>query len=161
MEQKTETQSQEKPTCQPGHEWGNTVLVVEDGTKAIETYTKVFGFELKGEIKNKEDKFLMARLSYHNFELLLFDHESSGGAHAWETPKRSGVTSPVSFYIYREDIDELVKKAKASGLEVTQEPDLKYWGDTTCVIKDQDGYGWEFAKFTADFNPSKAPEYWQ
>lgn len=146
----------QRPTKQEGYTWGTPCIIVSNGQKAIDTYTKVFGFTVDQTMNDKTGAINWAKLSYKDFGLHIFDSKNgSETCSKSQSPKTSGVPSPVSIYLYNDDVEGIVKKAKAQGLEIIQEPEVMFWGDNRCIICDEDGYIWNIAKNVADFDPSK------
>ena len=66
--------------------------------------------------------------------------------------------SPVSFYIYVDDVEAQFKRAKEAGATVAAELTDQFWGDRTCAFACPEGHKWSFAQNVADFDPSKAPQ---
>lgn len=146
----------ERPSKQEGYGWGTPCLMVEDGERAIEICTRVFGFRLDNSMKDQSGKVSFAKLSYKDFGLHLCDiHSSCCGENQRQTPKTLGVVSPVSLYLYSDDVEAVVERARKHGLKVIQEPEVMFWGDKMCILEDEDGYIWNFAKNVADFDASK------
>lgn len=147
--------NQNRPTKQEGYTWGTPCIIVSNGQKAIDTYTKVFGFTVDNSMNDKTGAINWAKLSYKDFGLHIFDSKNaSEECSKAKSPKALGITSPVSLYLYNDDVEGIVKKAKAHGLEIVQEPEVMFWGDKMCIIRDEDGYLWNIAKNVADFDPS-------
>lgn len=151
-----------RPTKQEDYTWGTPCIIVNDGQKAIDTYTKVFGFTVNNTMNDKTGAINWAKLTYKDFGLHISDlknasEECTKACGKAKSPKALGVPSPVSIYLYNDDVEGVVKKAKAQGLEILQEPEVMFWGDKMCIIRDEDGYIWNIAKNVADFDPSKMP----
>lgn len=147
-----------RPTKQEGYTWGTPCIVVDDAEKAIETYTKVFGFTIDNAMKDKTGTTNWAKLSYKDFGLHISDGMcGTDDCAKFKSPKALGVTSPISLYLYNDDVEAIVEKAKAHHLKILQEPEVMFWGDKMCIIVDESGYIWNIAKNVADFDASKMP----
>lgn len=148
-----------RPTKQPGYTWGTPCLMVENAEKAIETYTQVFGFTADNTMKDENGKINWAKLSYKDFGLHISDFNAAGCGEQknYKSPKVLGIPSPVSIYLYNDNVEAIVEKAKKHSLQVIQEPEVMFWGDKMCIIMDENGYIWNFAKNVADFDPAKMP----
>jgi predicted lactoylglutathione lyase len=45
----------------------------------------------------------------------------------------------------REEVDELIERARGNGAEITREPSETFYGGYAGVFRDLDGHGWEVA----------------
>ncbi len=59
-------------------------------------------------------------------------------------PARDG-SSPVVIYVYVEDVDKTVERARAAGAQVLIPPKDQFWGDRTAWITDPSGHVWTIA----------------
>ena len=109
------------------------ILVVPDVQKALQTYTRVFGFE---------------RLRYFdgNDEYVALDRSGAQlhvmkGAHA--NPNHRHATHVADVFVWVDELDDLVAAARDAGLTITRGPqryDSTPLATTEVVIADQDGY---------------------
>lgn len=119
-------------------------LVVKNGKKSIEFYTKAFGFkEHEGTAVDESGDVQHAMLQLGECTVMLSPEGAFGMAH--KTPESSGVPSPVGLYIYVENVDKLYEKAIAAGAKSLNKPEDAFWGDRFCRVEDIDGYEWSFA----------------
>lgn len=153
----TQQSNQNRPTKQPGYTWGTPCIIVENCQKAIDTYTNVFGFTVDNTMNGKDGAINFAKLSYKDFGLHISDGSCSPGNQKFQTPKMSGTPSPISIYLYNDNVEDVTQKAKTHGLTIIQEPTRMFWGDQMSILLDQDGYIWNFAKNVGDFDPSLMP----
>ena len=68
--------------------------------------------------------------------------------------------SPVSLFVYCEDVDALCKQAQAAGATVAMPPADMFWGDRMCSLIDPDGHTWNFSTHTGktfEFKPGSVP----
>ena len=66
--------------------------------------------------------------------------------------------SPVSLYIYVEDVDAFCEKAVAEGLEVIKPVADQFYGDRSGHFKDPFGHLWGFATHKEDLTPEELNE---
>lgn len=138
--------------------WLTTFLSVRDTQAALDFYTKVFGFSEHQRVTNKKDKVMFARLTYQAMNLVILPHAPfPEEMHRGVAPAITKITSPVSLYIYCDDLETRYQKAKDLGLKILLPLDLRFWGDRTFRVEDPEGYIWDFATCVGDFDPSKLP----
>jgi uncharacterized glyoxalase superfamily protein PhnB len=78
-----------------------------------------------------------------------------------QEPCRSAETlggSPVSFYIYLEDVDQAFRTALAAGAEARMAVREMFWGDRVGTLQDPFGYSWSLATHTRDLTPQEIAE---
>jgi PhnB protein len=123
-----------------GSTYVNAYITVEDLSKALEFYKKAFGFKIYEEAKDEKGVLVHAETQHHD-QLIMF-----GKAGAWggttQSPKQSGVESPITLYLYVENVDQFYKHALTNGAVSISEPQDAFWGDRMCSLKDLDGYTW-------------------
>ena len=66
--------------------------------------------------------------------------------------------SPVSFYVYVDDVDEAFNKARAAGAEVLMPVEDMFWGDRAGTVQDPFGYSWMLATHTRDLTLEEIEE---
>ncbi len=66
--------------------------------------------------------------------------------------------SPVSFYIYLENVDEAYKKATQAGARSKMAVDDMFWGDRVGTVHDPFGYGWSLATHVKDMTAKEIEE---
>lgn len=158
MKEQAKENNANRPTKQADYTWGTPCIIVDNVEKAVQTYSKVFGFTVDNTMQDKDGAVNWAKLTYKDFGLHLSDGQCGPeDAPKPKSPKASGTISPVSLYLYNDNVEGVVEKAKAQGLQIVKEPEVMFWGDKMCIIVDENGYVWNFAKNVADFDPSKMP----
>ena len=132
-------------------------LTLNDAARAIEFYKKAFGATERMAMKSPEGKVVHAELQIGNSIVMLCDEMMD---------MRSAKTiggSPVSFYVYVENVDDAFRKAiSAGGKEIYALKD-EFWGDRVGGLEDPFGYKWSLASRTRDLSPSeieKAAKEW-
>lgn len=124
-------------------------LVVKDGMKAIDYYKKVFKAKDKGTMMTPDGKSVAhAELEIGNSKIMLSDefpemkclsHASIGG-------------SPISLYLYVEDVDKTFNLAVSEGATVLYPVSDQFWGDRHGSIKDPFGHIWSISTHVKDLS---------
>lgn len=119
-------------------------LVVKNGKKSIEFYTKAFGFkEHEGTSVDENGNVQHAMMQFGDCTIMLSPEGAFGMPH--KTPASSGAPSPMALYIYVENVDKMYDQAIAAGAKSLSKPEDAFWGDRFCRLVDIDGYEWSFA----------------
>lgn len=123
------------------------MLVVKDGLKAIEYYKKVFGAIDRGTMMIPDNKSVAhAVLEIGNSKIMLSD----------EFPEMKSLSpasiggSPVSLYLYVEDVDKTFNLAISEGATSLDPVADQFWGDRHGAIKDPFGHIWSIATHIKD-----------
>ena len=132
-------------------------LTVRDAAAAAAFYQKAFGFEQTEMIPRKDGSPAHVGMTFCGHSVVMFGPEGMQGD--MQSPASSGATVPVSFYVYCDDVAQLVAQARAAGANILAEPEDMFWGDRVASIADPDGYQWTFATQVAEFDPTKVPEF--
>jgi PhnB protein len=145
-----------RPPKQQGYPWLIPYLVVKDADAAIAFYQKAFGFETKMVLPMKDGKTGHVEMVWKD-TMIMFGPVCESSEWPHKPPVMSKVSSPISLYVYCDDVDALFARAVAAGAKAIQPLRDQFYGDRNCVLEDPDGYWWNFATNVADFDPSKAP----
>ena len=135
-----------------GYERVTPYLTCRNAEAAIDFYKRAFGAEElfrigqpgmvgHAEIKLGNSIIMLA----DEFPPLATSPETLGG-------------SPVSLYIYVEDVDSFCEKAIAEGLEVLKPVSDQFYGDRSGHFKDPFGHLWGFATHKEDLSPDELNE---
>ncbi len=89
-----------------------------------------------------------------NDGVIMFGAECASGG-TCRAPVTTGTESPVSLYVYCDDVDALFSRATESGAKVAFPPNDQFWGDRICRLIDPDGYPWCFATHLAKVEPAE------
>lgn len=143
-----------RPPKPEGMAWVNPYLIVKDVAESVEFYEKAFGFETKLTIPGEDGKITHAEVSHKN-QIIMMGAESE--MQKSRSPKTLGGT-PVSLYLYVDDVNKFYEQAKAAGAIVKAELSDQFWGDRMCAFESPDGHSWTFATNVADMDMSKAPK---
>jgi PhnB protein len=135
-----------------GYEGITPYLICRNAEAAIEFYTRAFGAEEiyrvggGGMIGHAEVKIGTAVIMLADeFPPLAVSPQTVGG-------------SPVSLYLYVEDVDAFTEKAVSEGLEVIKPVADQFYGDRSGHFRDPFGHLWGFATHIEDLTPEQIGE---
>ena len=123
------------------------MLIVKDGLKAIEYYKKVFGAIDKGTMMMPDNK------SVAHAELMIGDSKIMLSDEFPEMKSLSPTTiggSPVSLYLYVEDVDKTFNLAVTEGGKSLFPVQDRFYGDRHGSIQDPFGHIWSIATHIKD-----------
>jgi PhnB protein len=63
--------------------------------------------------------------------------------------------TPVTLYLYVEDVDKLTAQATNAGAKLLQPPADMFWGDRTSMLIDPEGNKWMLATHTSEPTPEQ------
>lgn len=129
--------------CPEGFTWVTPYLVVKDVDVAINFYQIAFGFVKKDAIKGHDGTTWHAEMKYKDQVLMLGKEEASGNNS--QAPQTSKLTSPMSLFLYCENVDAFYVSALAAGAKSIMVTQDMFWGDRMCKLACPDGYVWAFA----------------
>ena len=128
------------------------MLVLKDARKAVDFYKKALGAEELMVLPGPDGKGVMHAEVRIGNSIVMMGEECPGA------PCKSAETmggSPVSFYIYVENVDQAFKVAVAAGAEVEMPVQEMFWGDRMGSVRDPFGYSWSLATHTRDLTPEE------
>jgi uncharacterized glyoxalase superfamily protein PhnB len=128
------------------------MFIVKDARRAIDFYKQAFGAEELLVMPGPGGKGVM------HAEIRIGDSILMLGEEHPEQPCKSAETaggSPVSFYIYRENVDAAFKTAIKAGAKALMEVEEMFWGDRMGTVQDPFGYSWSLATHTRDLTPEE------
>jgi len=135
-----------------GYEGITPYLICRNAEAAMDFYKRAFGAEeimrigAPGMVGHAEMRIGKAIwMMADEFPPMALSPESVGG-------------SPVSLYIYVEDVDAFTEKAIAAGLEVLKPVADQFYGDRSGHFKDPFGHLWGFATHKEDLTPEEIGE---
>ena len=117
------------------------VLIVKDGNAAIEFYKKGSDVEERHRMKSPDGRVAHAELKLGDSIFMLSDEYPEMKCHS---PNSIG-GSPVSLYVYVEDVDELFNKAVSAGAKVLDPVKDQFWVDRHGRLEDPFGHLWPIA----------------
>ncbi len=123
------------------------MFMFKDARKAIEFYKRAFGAQERFAMPGPDGKGVMhAELQIGDSIIMMGDEHPQ---HACKSAETIG-GSPVSFYIYLDNVDEAFKKAVAAGSEIRMPLEDMFWGDRAGTVQDPFGYSWTLATHIKD-----------
>lgn len=127
-------------------------LVVKEGLKAVDYYKRVFEAKDQGIMMTPEGKSIAhAELEIGNSKIMLCD----------EFPQMKCLApftiggSPVSLYLYVEDVDKTFNLAVTEGAKVLDPLTDQFWGDRHGIIQDPFGHIWSLATRVNDLTEAE------
>ena len=124
----------------------SAALTVSDVATAVSFYQKAFGFSKRGIMNGPDGKPIHAELTLRGTTLMLGPENEMMGK---RSAKNVGA-SPASLYLYVEDVDKVVDKARKLGA-AQQGPVMDmFWGDRCGTVMDLDGYTWMIGTHKAE-----------
>lgn len=120
----------------------------KDSMKALEFYKKAFGAKVLSVFPALSGKGVMHATMQIGDSILMMGDEMSPQCKSAET---LGGT-PISLWIYTENVDAFFKKAIQAGATETMPVGDQFWGDRMGQLKDPFGYCWTVATKTKDLN---------
>jgi PhnB protein len=139
------------PHIPPGYHTITPNLVVPDGARAIDYYVRAFGAEEIVRMPKPGGGILHAEMKIGDSFFMLGEEMPEMGA---RSPQAFG-GSPVSFYVYFEDVDAAYERAVRAGGEGVFPPADMFWGDRMGRLKDPFGHNWSLARHVADPTPEE------
>jgi len=136
-----------------GYEGITPYLICKNAEAAIDFYKRAFGAEELFRM-GEPGKVGHCEMKLGKAIFMLADEFPDRGA---LSPETVGET-PVSLYVYVEDIDSFAEKAIAEGLEVIRPVADQFYGDRSGYFKDPFGHKWGFATHVEDLSPEQMEE---
>jgi uncharacterized glyoxalase superfamily protein PhnB len=126
-------------------------LFVTGAAKAIEFYQKALGAEELMRFPGPGGAIMHAEIKIGDSIVMLADEMPEQGGRG---PKSIGGT-PVSFFVYREDVESAWKRAVDAGAKVLVPLADQFWGDRTGCLEDPFGHQWWLAQHVQDLTPDQ------
>jgi PhnB protein len=126
-------------------------LVVHDAAGAIEFYQRAFGAKETMRMDGPPGKIAHAELKISDSMIMLSDEMPGSGA---RSPRSLG-GSPVSIFLYVENVDTVFNRAVAAGAKADQPLADMFWGDRYGKLTDPFGHSWSLATHKEDVAPAE------
>ncbi len=123
--------------------WVSPYLAVKDPLATIAFYERAFGFSSRCAMPGPDGTIMHAEMTWNDGVIMFGAERAFDGA--CRSPATSGVESPVSLYVYCDDVNALFARATEAGAKAALPPQDQPWGDRMCRLIDPDGYAWYFA----------------
>jgi uncharacterized glyoxalase superfamily protein PhnB len=134
-----------------GHHTVTPSLFVAGAAKAIDFYKKALGAEELMRFPAPDGKIMHAELRIGDSIIMLADEMPDQGG---RSPKSIGGT-PVSFFVYGENVDAAWQRAVDAGAKPIVPLDDQFWGDRTGCLEDPFGHQWWLAQHIKDMTPEE------
>ena len=124
-------------------------LVVHDGVGALEFYKKAFNATELNRSATPDGRIMHAEFKIGDSIIMLNDEMG---------PARSAKSvggSPVSLFVYVEDVDSAFKQAVNAGAKGDMPPQDMFWGDRFGTLTDPFGHLWGLATHVEDVAPDE------
>ena len=126
-------------------------LIVDGAGDAIDFYCSVFGATERVRMPAPGDKVGHAELEIGDSLIMLADEAPEMNA---VSPRTVGGT-PVSLYVYVEDVDSVFDAAVQAGAKALQPVEDKFYGDRSGQFEDPFGHHWGVASHVEDVPPEE------
>ena len=124
---------------------------MSNAAKAIDFYKKAFGAVEIMRMKGPDGKIVHGEIRIGDSAVMLSD----------EIPGMTGKTtegyggSPVSFYVYLENVDAAYKRAVDAGATAKYPVMEMFWGDRLGNVLDPFGHSWTLSQHVKDVTPEE------
>lgn len=131
------------------------MFMFKDARKAIEFYKNAFGAQERFAMPGPDGKGVMhAEVQVGDSIIMMGDEHPQEACKSAE----SMGGSPISFFIYVENVDSAFRRAVEAGATVKMEVQEMFWGDRCGSVQDPFGYNWMIGTHTRDLNPEQIAE---
>lgn len=142
----------DKPKSIPdGYRSVTPYLIVDDAAGALEFYKKAFGAKELLRLPKPNGKIGHAEIRIGDSVIMLADESPEVDA---RSPRSFG-GSPISIFLYVEDVDATFTKAVEAGASVQRPLADQFYGDRTGGVKDPFGHAWYIATHVEDVSPEE------
>jgi PhnB protein len=139
------------PATPKGYHTVTPSLFVAGAAKAIDFYKKALGAEELMRFPGPDGKIMHAEIKVGDSIVMLADEMPDMGGRG---PKSIGGT-PVSFFVYGENVDAAWKRAVDAGAKEVVPLADQFWGDRTGCLEDPFGHQWWLAQHVQDLTPEE------
>ena len=134
-----------------GYHTATPYLIVNDAAQAIEFYKKAFGATELLRMAKPDGKIGHAEIRIGDSTIMLADEFPEMGA---RSPQSFG-GSPVSIFLYVENVDAVFAQTVAAGAVVQRPVADQFYGDRMGGVKDPFGHAWYIATHVEDVSPEE------
>ncbi|HBG07527.1 MAG: glyoxalase [Geobacteraceae bacterium GWC2_58_44] len=131
------------------------MFMFKDARKAIEFYKMAFGAQERYAMPGPDGKGVM------HAEVMVGDSIIMMGDENPQQPGKSAESmggSPVSFYLYVENVDAAFRRAVEAGATSQMPVQDMFWGDRVGSVQDPFGYSWMIGTHTKDLTSEEIAE---
>jgi uncharacterized glyoxalase superfamily protein PhnB len=117
MEAIAEVESKVEASGKPcGMPWVSPYLTVMDAGASLAFYEAAFGFTTRFAKTGPDGSIMHAEMAWHD-GVIMFGPEGLGGGEC-RSPATLGISSPVSLYVYCEDVDVQAHRSRRPRLDL-------------------------------------------
>jgi PhnB protein len=124
-------------------------LSISGAAAALEFYQSVLGANVRMRMDGPDGLVAHAEIQLGDAVIMLGDEALRGSD---PSPKALDGT-PVSLFVYVEDVDDVFRRAVEAGAAAVSEPELHFYGDRVATIDDPFGHRWNLATHVEDLSP--------
>ena len=129
-------------------------LTVKDTASALNFYSTALGAVEVFRMPAPDGGVAHAEFMVGNTRIYISDEAEEW--HAFAMPE--GTTASCLFSIMTEDCDSAFHRAIEAGAQSLSEPENKFWGTRSALIKDPFGYRWSFNQMVEELSPEEMAE---
>ena len=116
---------------------------------ALEFYQRVLGANVRMRMDAPGGLVAHAEIELGGSVIMLGEEAVPGSD---PSPTKLGGT-PVSLFVYVEDVDAVFREAVEAGAQAVSDPELHFYGDRVATIDDPFGHRWNVATHVEDVSP--------
>jgi len=139
------------PAIPKGYHTVTPSIVVAGAAKALDFYKQAFGAEEIMRFPGPDGTLMHAEIRIGDSVIMMGDEMPEQGGRG---PKSIG-GSPVSFFIYGDNVDAAWKRAVDAGAREIMPLADQFWGDRTGCLEDPFGHKWWLAQHIQDLTPEE------
>ncbi|MBS0288728.1 MAG: VOC family protein [Proteobacteria bacterium] len=144
---KVKTKAKKKVTAIPkGYTSITPYLIMDNASKAIEYYQKVFGAKVVFRMDQPGGKVGHAELKIGDSKFMLADE-------CKEMPSQPG--SAIGILLYIKNVDSVIEKAVSHGAKLLRPAQDMFYGDRCGSVEDPFGHQWHISTHIEDVTPAK------
>jgi PhnB protein len=126
-------------------------LSIEDCAAALDFYQNVLGATVRLRMDAPGGLIAHAEIVLGTSVIMIGDAALPDSD---PSPRELGAT-PVSLFVYVEDVDEVFRRAVDAGADAVNEPEYHFYGDRVATIDDPFGHRWNLATHVEDIAPDE------
>jgi PhnB protein len=123
-------------------------LVVDGAARALEFYAEVFDATERMRVPGPGGTIAHSEIEIGDSVVMVDDASPAMGTKAPPTTGLDG--SPISLYVYVDDVDATAERAVKLGATLVRAPEDQFYGDRNAFIIDPFGHGWIVAAHVED-----------
>lgn len=132
------------------------MFIFKDARRAIDFYKNAFGAQERYAMPGPDGKGVMHAEVQIGDSIIMMGDEYPQMESCKSAESLGG--SPISLYIYVENVDSAFRRAVEAGATVKMEVQEMFWGDRCGSVEDPFGYNWMIGTHTRDLSPEQIAE---